>query len=81
MENPGKMPLTLIEIQTGSYFGEDDIIRYEEVYARDQGAKGWIFTAPLAASRSNGTRPIFLLARLITPKHCARLSPDTETRR
>ena len=40
MENPGKVPLTLIEVQTGSYFGEDDIIRYEDVYARGQGAKG-----------------------------------------
>lgn len=34
MENPGKVPMTLIEVQTGSYFGEDDIIRYEDVYAR-----------------------------------------------
>tara|TARA_R110002051_G_scaffold38640_1_gene81931 strand:- start:629 stop:1990 length:1362 start_codon:yes stop_codon:yes gene_type:complete len=34
MENPGKMPMTLIEVQTGNYFGEDDIIRYEDVYAR-----------------------------------------------
>jgi mannose-1-phosphate guanylyltransferase/mannose-6-phosphate isomerase len=40
MENPGKLSLTLIEVQTGSYFGEDDIIRYEDVYARGQGAKG-----------------------------------------
>ena len=40
MENPDKVPLTLIEVQTGSYFGEDDIIRYEDVYARDQGQKG-----------------------------------------
>ncbi len=31
MENPGKVPLTLIEVQTGSYLGEDDIIRYEDV--------------------------------------------------
>jgi len=40
MENPNKLPLTLIEVQTGSYFGEDDITRYEDVYARGQGAKG-----------------------------------------
>ncbi|MDB2334724.1 mannose-1-phosphate guanylyltransferase/mannose-6-phosphate isomerase [Planktomarina temperata] len=39
MANPGKLPLTLIEVQTGSYFGEDDIIRYDDVYARGQGAK------------------------------------------
>lgn len=40
MENPGKVELVLIEVQTGAYLGEDDIIRYEDVYARGQGAKG-----------------------------------------
>ena len=40
MENPGKMPMVLIEVQTGSYLGEDDIIRYEDIYARGNGAKG-----------------------------------------
>ena len=40
MENPGKVPMVLIEVQTGSYLGEDDIIRYEDFYARGQGAKG-----------------------------------------
>ena len=35
MENPGKVPMVLIEVQTGSYLGEDDIVRYEDVYARD----------------------------------------------
>lgn len=40
MENPGKVPMVLIEVQTGSYLGEDDILRYEDVYARGQGAKG-----------------------------------------
>ncbi|WP_156505601.1 mannose-1-phosphate guanylyltransferase/mannose-6-phosphate isomerase [Sulfitobacter sp. HI0054] len=40
MENPGKVPMVLIEVQTGGYLGEDDIIRYEDVYARGQGAKG-----------------------------------------
>jgi mannose-1-phosphate guanylyltransferase/mannose-6-phosphate isomerase len=34
MENPGKVPLVMIEVQTGSYLGEDDIVRYEDVYAR-----------------------------------------------
>jgi len=34
MENPGKLPMVLIEVQTGGYLGEDDIIRYEDVYAR-----------------------------------------------
>jgi mannose-1-phosphate guanylyltransferase/mannose-1-phosphate guanylyltransferase/mannose-6-phosphate isomerase len=35
MENPGKVPMVLIEVQTGSYLGEDDIIRYEDIYSRD----------------------------------------------
>jgi mannose-1-phosphate guanylyltransferase/mannose-6-phosphate isomerase len=35
MENPGKLPMILIEVQTGSYLGEDDIIRYEDVYSRE----------------------------------------------
>jgi len=34
MENPGKVPMVLIEVQTGVYLGEDDIIRYEDFYAR-----------------------------------------------
>jgi mannose-1-phosphate guanylyltransferase/mannose-6-phosphate isomerase len=34
MENPGKIPLELIEVQTGSYLGEDDIIRLEDDYRR-----------------------------------------------
>jgi mannose-1-phosphate guanylyltransferase/mannose-6-phosphate isomerase len=40
MENPGKVKMVLIEVQTGSYLGEDDIIRYEDIYARGQGANG-----------------------------------------
>ena len=34
LENPGKVDLHLIEVQTGSYLGEDDIIRYEDIYNR-----------------------------------------------
>ena len=34
MENPGRVPMVLIEVQTGVYLGEDDIIRYEDIYAR-----------------------------------------------
>jgi len=34
LENPGKISLELIEVQTGSYFGEDDIIRIEDDYQR-----------------------------------------------
>ena len=35
LENPGKIALELIEVQSGSYLGEDDIERYEDVYGRD----------------------------------------------
>ncbi|MBY0241080.1 MAG: mannose-1-phosphate guanylyltransferase/mannose-6-phosphate isomerase [Burkholderiaceae bacterium] len=34
LENPGKVPLHLIEVQSGSYLGEDDIVRFEDVYQR-----------------------------------------------
>jgi mannose-1-phosphate guanylyltransferase/mannose-1-phosphate guanylyltransferase/mannose-6-phosphate isomerase len=34
LENPGKMPMILIEVQTGAYLAEDDIIRHEDIYAR-----------------------------------------------
>jgi len=34
LENPGKLPLHLIEVQSGSYLGEDDIVRFEDLYGR-----------------------------------------------
>jgi mannose-1-phosphate guanylyltransferase/mannose-6-phosphate isomerase len=34
LENPGLIPLTLIEVQSGPYLGEDDIVRIEDVYSR-----------------------------------------------
>lgn len=34
LENPGKVPLHLIEVQSGSYLGEDDIVRFEDLYGR-----------------------------------------------
>ena len=34
LRNPGKMPLELIEVQSGSYLGEDDIVRFDDVYGR-----------------------------------------------
>ncbi|MBB4304802.1 mannose-1-phosphate guanylyltransferase/mannose-6-phosphate isomerase [Rhodobium orientis] len=42
LENPGKLPLHLIEVQSGSYLGEDDIVRFDDVYAReaDEGCGG-----------------------------------------
>ncbi len=35
LENPGKIPLELIEVQSGSYLGEDDIVRFEDIYGRN----------------------------------------------
>jgi mannose-1-phosphate guanylyltransferase / mannose-6-phosphate isomerase len=35
LENPGKIPLTLIEVQSGGYLGEDDIVRIDDTYGRD----------------------------------------------
>ena len=35
LENPGKIPLHLIEVQSGSYLGEDDIVRLEDSYGRN----------------------------------------------
>lgn len=34
LENPGKVPLEIIEVQSGSYLGEDDIVRFEDLYGR-----------------------------------------------
>ncbi|VXB20098.1 mannose-1-phosphate guanylyltransferase/mannose-6-phosphate isomerase [Massilia sp. 9I] len=34
LENPGRLPLHLIEVQSGSYLGEDDIVRFEDIYQR-----------------------------------------------
>ena len=34
LANPGKIPLEMIEVQTGSYLGEDDIVRLEDIYKR-----------------------------------------------
>jgi mannose-1-phosphate guanylyltransferase/mannose-6-phosphate isomerase len=34
LENPGKVPLHIIEVQSGSYLGEDDIVRFEDIYQR-----------------------------------------------
>jgi len=34
LENPGRVPLEMIEVQSGSYLGEDDIVRFEDLYGR-----------------------------------------------
>ena len=40
LQNQTSDPMVLIEVQTGSYFGEDDITRYEDLYARGPGSRG-----------------------------------------
>jgi len=39
LANPGKLPLEIIEVQSGSYLGEDDIVRFEDNYGRTRGGK------------------------------------------
>jgi len=34
LANPGNTPLEIIEVQSGSYLGEDDIVRFEDTYGR-----------------------------------------------
>jgi mannose-1-phosphate guanylyltransferase/mannose-6-phosphate isomerase len=34
LENPGKIPLEIIEVQSGAYLGEDDIVRFDDIYGR-----------------------------------------------
>ncbi len=36
LANPGKVPLEIIEVQSGSYLGEDDIVRFEDTYGRSK---------------------------------------------
>jgi mannose-1-phosphate guanylyltransferase / mannose-6-phosphate isomerase len=35
LENPGKIPLRVIEVQSGSYLGEDEIVHFEDHYGRE----------------------------------------------
>ena len=39
LENPGRIPLEMIEVQSGSYLGEDDIVRLEDDYGREPGSR------------------------------------------
>lgn len=34
LQNPGKVPLEIIEVQSGAYLGEDDIVRFDDAYGR-----------------------------------------------
>ena len=40
LENPGKVPLEIIEVQSGAYLGEDDIVRFEDNYGREEAKAG-----------------------------------------
>jgi mannose-1-phosphate guanylyltransferase/mannose-6-phosphate isomerase len=51
LENPGKMPLELIEVQSGSYLGEDDIVRFEDTYGRESRPENVIPLAVQGTSR------------------------------
>ena len=61
LANPGKINLELIEVQTGSYLGEDDIVRIEDVYNRP--SKDWRASPPLPDCgrrvRARGSTTIF----------------------
>jgi mannose-1-phosphate guanylyltransferase/mannose-6-phosphate isomerase len=35
LENPGTIPLEVIEVQSGDYLGEDDVVRFEDLYGRE----------------------------------------------
>ena len=52
LENPGMVPLELIEVQSGAYLGEDDIVRIEDVYGRMADAKAHD-EAPASAPRAS----------------------------
>jgi len=57
LENPGKIPLQLIEVQTGAYLGEDDIVRVEDIYARvDESNRGQTTISHMA--EKGGLSPI-----------------------
>jgi mannose-1-phosphate guanylyltransferase/mannose-6-phosphate isomerase len=47
LENPGKIPLQLIEVQTGAYLGEDDIVRVEDIYQRVEPNGGQTTLSPI----------------------------------
>ena len=48
LKNPGKIPLEIIEVQSGSYLGEDDIERFEDVYGRSNNLDAGVKTQTLA---------------------------------
>jgi mannose-1-phosphate guanylyltransferase/mannose-6-phosphate isomerase len=50
LENPGKMPLEIIEVQSGAYLDEDDIVRFEDSYGRGEKSRPIGWAPPVAAA-------------------------------
>jgi mannose-1-phosphate guanylyltransferase/mannose-6-phosphate isomerase len=50
LENPGKVPLEIIEVQSGAYLGEDDIVRFEDSYGRTEKSRPIGWTPPADAT-------------------------------
>ncbi|AVI83451.1 mannose-1-phosphate guanylyltransferase/mannose-6-phosphate isomerase [Pseudomonas syringae pv. tomato] len=48
LRNPGKIPLEIIEVQSGSYLGEDDIERFEDIYGRSNALEAGVKTQTIA---------------------------------
>jgi len=57
-ENPGRLPLHLIEVQSSSYLGEDDIVRFEDIYQRSK------TTAHLSLQAKRGNPGVYLVRRI-----------------
>lgn len=56
LENPGKVPLEIIEVQSGAYLGEDDIVRFQDSYGRESRPESVISTAAPAAAGKQALR-------------------------
>jgi mannose-1-phosphate guanylyltransferase/mannose-6-phosphate isomerase len=54
LENPGRVPLEIIEVQSGAYLGEDDIVRFEDTYGRAAGASAGAGAQPGPARAEAG---------------------------
>lgn len=50
LENPGRLPLEIIEVQSGAYLGEDDIVRFEDSYGRTEKSRPIGWTPPADAT-------------------------------
>nr|WP_198022121.1 hypothetical protein [Algiphilus aromaticivorans] len=57
LDNPGHVPLELIEVQSGSYLGEDDIVRFEDGYSRTPEMASKLQAAALRVRASSSPSP------------------------